>query len=248
MNKIYINGTKNYYREYFLDDKKRPTIVISAGGAYQYTSPRESEPVQEIYNEAGFHVIIVNYRETFEEAYPMPSTYYAYVLKLLRNDRRVGEIIAIGFSAGGHNVLEVTLHHENYGVRPDLIILGYPVVTSDPKYSHKGSYSNLLKEKDNDQDLLKYLSFETQVTEVAPDLFIWGTFTDESVDVMNSLLLIQAYKEKKRNVEYHMYPMGGHGLSVANEKSAEGNQTKISPYIGKWIYHSIDWINYKLNK
>ncbi|MGM9970295.1 MAG: alpha/beta hydrolase [Anaeroplasma sp.] len=247
MEKFFINNTKNYYRTYFLDNNKRPTVVISAGGGYKYTSPRESEPVQEIYNQAGFHVVIVNYRET-DDAYPVPSNNLAYVLKLLRNDDRVGEIIGLGFSAGGHNMLEVTLHYQKYGVKPDLIMLGYPVVTSNKEYFHEGSFINLLKEDFNKQDLMTYLSLETQVTSEAPDLFLWGTFTDESVNVMNSLLLLEAYKKNNCNAEYHLYPMGGHGLSVANAKSAEGNPDKINPYIGQWIYQSIKWINLKLNK
>lgn len=45
MEQEYILNTKNYYRTYFLDEIKRPTILIVPGGAYKYTSPRESEPV-----------------------------------------------------------------------------------------------------------------------------------------------------------------------------------------------------------
>ncbi len=242
----YILNTINYYKEYYIDDETRPTIVIAPGGGYLYTSPRESEPVAEIYNAAGFHVVVVNYRETKDEVYPAPAKYLAEAIKEIKKDSRVGKIIALGFSAGGHNVLEVTLHHENYGIKPDLIMLGYPVVTSNELYSHKGSFNNLLHEGYNNKELMQYLSMETQVTSDAPDLFLWGTFTDESVDVMNSLLLIEAYKKAGCNVEYHMYPMGGHGLSVCNSKSADGNKEKINPYIGKWIYQSIDWLNLKL--
>jgi len=41
--------------------------------------------------------------------------------------------------------------------------------------------------------------------------------------------------------------MGGHGLSVANELSAEGNPDKINPYIADWLNMSLKWLDYKLN-
>ncbi len=248
MEKIYINGTKNYYREYFIDDKARPTIVISAGGGYKYTSPRESEPVQIPYNKNGYHVVIVNYREDTTLVYPEPSNHLAYVLKLLRNDSRVSRLIGIGFSAGGHNILEVALHEEIYGVKLDLLMLAYPVVTSDERYSHKGSFLELLKDKYGDEALMKRVSLENEVTKNAPDLFLWTTFTDESVNVMNSILLMEAYKKASCNLECHIFPMGGHGLSVANELSAEGNPDKINPYIADWLNMSLKWLDYKLNK
>lgn len=248
MNKIYINNTKNYYREYFIDDEARPTIVISAGGGYKYTSPRESEPVQEAYNKNGYHVVIVNYREDTTEVYPTPSNHLAYVLRLLRNDKRVTKLIGIGFSAGGHNILEVALHPDLYKVSLDLLMLAYPVVTSDERYSHKGSFLELLKDKYNDDGLRKRVSLENEVTKNAPDLFLWTTFTDESVNVMNSLLLMQAYKKAECNLECHIFPMGGHGLSLATKETCANDENKIIPYIEDWLNMSLKWLNYKLSK
>ncbi len=243
-----ILNTKNYYTSYFIDDKARPTLVISPGGGYAYTSPRESAPVAKVFNDYGYHVVVVNYRETVEDAYPKPAQYLANVILGLRQDARVSKIIGLGFSAGGHNILEVSLHSKFYGegAKPDLLMLGYPVITADERYWHKGSFMNLLKDDFDNLELRKYLSLETQVNEEAPDLFLWGTFTDESVNVMNSLLLVEAYKKYNLNVEYHLFPMGGHGLSVANEDSADGNLEKVNPYIAKWTELARDWLKQKL--
>lgn len=246
MEKYSIMGTINYYTTYFIDDKVRPTIVVSPGGGYLYTSPRESAPVAKVFNGYGYHVVIVNYRETKEESYPKTAEYLAYAMKEIKKDKRVGKIIGLGFSAGGHNMLEVSLRPEKYGVQPDLLMLGYPVVTANPNYWHRGSFENLLHDEFENEKMRNYLSLETQVNENAPDLFLWGTYTDESVDVMNSLLLIEAYKKNKRNVEYHMYPMGGHGLSVCNMDSAEGNLEKVNPYIANWTNLANEWIKNKL--
>ena len=243
---ISIMNTDNYYREYFLDDSKRPLIIISAGGAYKYTSPRESEPVQRFYNENGYHVVIVNYRETLD-LYPMPQKYLAHVIKLYKKDKRVSKIIGLGFSAGGHNILEVALHQDIYDCRIDLLMLAYPVVTAKEEYAHKDSFIYLIGNY-TDEKLLKRLSLEDEVKENAPDLFLWGTYTDESVPLMNSLLLIDAYKRNNCNVEYHMFPMGGHGLSLANNDSSSGDKNKEIPYVNKWAQLSLDWLKYKINE
>ena len=97
MEKINILNTKNYYRTYYVDDNKRPMIFICAGGGYQYTSPREEEPIMKIFFEKGYHVCIVNYRED-NSFYPAPGMNVAYALNKMKNDDKVTKIIGIGFS------------------------------------------------------------------------------------------------------------------------------------------------------
>lgn len=250
MERKFILNTKNYYRTYFIDELKRPTILITPGGAYQYTSPRESEPVAEAFLKKGYHVVIVNYRETLEDGYPLLGQYVAEVIQILRLDSRVGKIIGLGFSAGGHCILEVCLHHKDYQIDPlDYLMLAYPVVSSDLEIAHKESFHSLLKEKENDASLRNYLSLEKEVTkENAVDLFLWGTITDSSVSVLNSLRLIEAYYAVGGNVEYHLFPFGGHGLSVANPMSSEGDSSKESPYIARWVDLASSWIEEKLKQ
>lgn len=247
MEKHYILGTKNYYCAYFIDSKTRPTLFICPGGGYKYTSPRESEPVAKEFMDRGYHVVILHYRETLE-AYPMPGTYLGKALEETKKDSRIGKIIGLGFSAGGHCLLEYTLHYKDYSskIKPDLLILGYPVITADYNYAHLGSFEILLKENVNDLDLRRYLSLETQVTkENAVDLFLWGTYTDQSVPVENSLRLIEAYRKAEGNVEYHLFFFGVHGLSVANCASSEGKPEFESPYIAKWVNLADEWIKHK---
>jgi len=155
-----ILGTKNYYRTYFLDDLKRPTILVSPGGGYHHCSPREAGNIASYYNNFGYHVVVVNYKMT-DEAYPMPATYLAYVNNLLRKDKRVSYIIGLGFSAGGHNILEMNVHNEDYNTKKcDLLMLGYPVITNNELYIHKGSFEYLLKDKINDINLYNKMSLE----------------------------------------------------------------------------------------
>lgn len=247
MEKHFIANTSNYYRCYYIDDNTRPTIIVSPGGGYKYTSPRESEPVVEVFNKRGYHVIVVNYREELLP-YPKPQEFLATAIDEVAKDKRIGKLIGLGFSAGGHCLLEVILHAKDHNLKTkfDLLMLGYPVITTDERYRHNGSFENLLQDKKDDQKLLKYLSLETQVTSSAPDLFLWGTFTDESVPVMNSIKLLEAYYQAKANAEYHTFYFGGHALSVANSASSEGNKAKESSYIAKWVLLADDWIKRKL--
>ena len=243
-----ILNTKNYYRTYFLDDLPRPTILVSPGGGYHHCSPREAGNIAKYYNEFGYHVVVVNYKMT-DEPYPMPATYLAYVNNLLRKDKRVSHVIGLGFSAGGHNILEMNVHSEDYNTtKCDLLMLGYPVITNDERYSHKGSFEYLLKDKINDLKLYNKMSLEKEIKPNSiPPLFLWGTFTDESVDVMNSILLLEACKKANINTEYHLFPMGGHCLGTSDRYSAEGNDGKNISYINKWLYLSNEWIKNKLN-
>ncbi|MDE6241598.1 MAG: alpha/beta hydrolase [Anaeroplasmataceae bacterium] len=251
MEKYNILNTKNYYRTYFIDSHTRPTLFICPGGGYKYTSPRESEPVVEEFLKRGYHAVVVNYRETIEDAYPLPGRYLGKALEEVKEDPRVGEIIGLGFSAGGHCLLEYTLHYKDYPyeVKPDLLILGYPVITADVSCAHLGSFELLLKENVDNPSLRGYLSLETQVTkENAVDLFLWGTYTDQSVPVENSLRLIEAYRKAEGNVEYHLFPFGAHGLSVANKASSDGKKELESPYIARWIDLADEWIKLKLSQ
>ncbi len=242
-----ILDTKNYYRTYFLDDLARPTVLVSPGGGYHHCSPREAGNIAKYYNEFGYHVVVVNYKMT-DEAYPMPATYLAYVNNLLRKDKRVSKVIGLGFSAGGHNMLEMNVHSSDYNTQKcDLLMLGYPVITNDERYSHKGSFEYLLKDKISDKALYQKMSLETEIKENSiPPLFLWGTITDESVNVMNSILLLESCKKANINVEYHLFPMGGHGLGTSDNYSAEGNDEKNIPYINKWLDLSNEWIKNKL--
>ena len=140
------------------------------------------------------------------------------------------------------------LHHEKYNIdNLKYLMLAYPVITADVNFAHLGSFNSLLKTEVNNQNLRDYLSLEKEVKkENAPELFLWGTYEDKSVPVMNSLLLLEAYNKVGVSAEYHMFPYGAHGLSVANELSAEGNSEKINPYVARWVGLANEWIKLKL--
>ena len=237
--KYYLSDGINFYRTYYIDETPRPTIVVAPGGGYTYSSPREAEPVVREFRKRGYNVVVVNYRETLN-AYPEPGKNFVEAINKISLDSEVKNIITLGFSAGGHLVLETLLHKEDYGLKAhiDLCMLAYPVITSDPKYAHMGSFNALLLENEFNQELRNYLSLEKEVNkDNVVDLFLWGTYTDSSVVVQNSLLLVDAYSKASGSVEYHMFPEGRHGLSVSYEK----------PYVARWVDMACEWMKSKLN-
>ncbi len=244
--KRYILDTKNYYDIYFIDDEPRDLVLIAPGGAYNHTSLREGKPVADFYLKNGFNAAVVKYRESLD-VYPKPGMYYATAIKELRKDKRVKKIIGLGFSAGGHLVLEETIHYKEYdNARVDLLILCYPVVTSNKKYAHIDSFKFLLNERYNDEALLKKLSLEDEITVDIPDTFLWNTYTDEAVNVMNSILLVEAYNKVGANIEYHMYSKGGHGLSMGNKKTSGNDDKYIVKLVTTWPKLSLNWLKEKL--
>ncbi len=238
--------TPNYYTSYFIDDKPRPHIIITPGGAYVHCSKREGKPVGDVFFKAGYNFTIIEYRETLD-FYPFPQKCVAKVINELRKDKRVSYLIGLGFSAGGHLILDVALHYKKYETsKLDLLMLSYPVVTSNEKYSHVFSLKSLLGDKYDDKKLLEFLSLEKQITKDAPELFIWNTITDEAVNPYNSLKLVEAYYENGVNVEYHLYQKGCHGIALANEESSGGEEKYIVPIAQNWTKLAINWLNEKL--
>ena len=81
------------------------------------------------------------------------------------------------------------------------------------------------------------LSIEKHVDATMPPVFIWHTITDQAVPVENSLLMIHACRDAGVSVEAHLFPQGGHGLSLATVDTAragspgEGDLNNVVPAV-----------------
>jgi hypothetical protein len=125
-------------------------------------------------------------------------------------------------------------------LKPAGMILGYPVITSGP-YAHHGSFRCLLG--DRYDELLQQESLELQVNKDVPPAFIWHTVTDEAVPVQNSLLLVEALIRQGIPTEYHLYPKGVHGLSLANRLTADNIKAdREEPCCTSWLSLSQIWL------
>jgi len=149
----------------------------------------------------------------------------------------------MGFSAGGHLASTAGTHFdsgndkaadpiESFSSRPDFMILIYPVISFNEKYTHMGSRDNLIG-GNPDPEMTKYYSNELQVTVDTPPAFLIHCGDDRTVAVENSLLFYQSMKNNSVSAEMHIYPEGGHGFGLAIGRG----------YLASWPERCIDWLN-----
>lgn len=248
---------------YFLDssiemrpNEKRPVILMCPGGGYEMTSDREAEPMAMQFLAMGYHVAVLRYSVC-------PVRYPAALLQVAESVLYLKEhadeyhidpekIVVQGCSAGGHLAA-------NYGIAwnsPFLtkfmgmendpeqlcvagLLLCYPVITSGEK-AHEESFRNLLGEQYEEKK--EELSLENQVTPDTPPTFLWHTATDETVPVENSLYFFQACLQQGVSAELHIYPVGGHGLSLANEETCRANGIGVQKECQSWIGLAQTWL------
>lgn len=249
---------QDYHKEIGIET--RPLVLICPGGAYAYTSPREAEPLALQFLAMGYHAAVLDY-SCAPAVYPTALTELAYSVKLIRehaSEWRVApdKLIVLGCSAGGHLAASLGVFWaedflaEALGVtdkrqlRPDGLMLCYPVITSG-EYAHKGSIQNLLGigEKElaaGENPLIEKMSLEKQVNAQTPPTFIWGTYTDGSVPAENSLLFVEALRRAGVSTEFHMYPCGGHGLSLATYLTGS---RAVQEEVSSWIRLAHTWLH-----
>lgn len=245
MGKVMLDNY-NYYTTFFLDENKRPMVVITPGGGYDHTSLLEAQNVAKKFNDNGFHACVLNYRESLD-CYPYPQMLLSKTISDLKQNICVSKIISIGFSAGGHLALSNAVYYSEYGYdsKPDYLILAYPVVSSNLSIAHKGSFDALLGEKQS-IELLDKLSLECHIPSDMCPVFIWHSITDESVSVYNSIELLKTLKAKNIKAECHIFQEGVHGMSLSDSTTGVKDSRKENPYVARWFEMAITWLNHNL--
>lgn len=243
--------------------EKRPVVIVCPGGGYEFLSDREGEVLALQYAAMGYHAVVLHY-SIAPAVFPAPFLEMAGCVRLLRQRAEEwhidpDKIIVEGSSAGGHVAAGYGMFWkedfvaEGIGLgeadreilRPNGMILNYPVITSG-EFAHRGSFVNLLG--DRYEELLEKVSLEKQVNGDTPPAFIWHTFTDGCVPVENSLLLVSALRKAGIPVEFHMYPAGGHGLSLASNLTESPSGNEIEPCCQSWIRLVHTWLKHLGNR
>jgi len=205
------------------------SMLIFPGGGYAgLTFEYEGTQQARFFLDHGFAAFVVKYRipsdQTMENKSIGPLQDAQQALRFLRlhakewnlDPARVG---AIGFSAGGHVASTLATHFnkayienpEQVSLRPDFLVLVYPVVSMDAKITHLDSRKALLGSNPSEDDV-RLFSNELQVTKDAPPTLILHASDDRLVDVDNSIVFFQALRHAGVPVEARLFEKGQHGF------------------------------------
>lgn len=241
------------------DRSPRPGILLVPGGGYHCVVDHEQECIAVRFLGMGYHVFILDYTVNEDGTKPIHALaleQLAEAMALIRN--HAGDwhldphrLTVAGFSAGGHlaGCLAVHWHrdwlYQRTGlppqiIRPDAVILAYPVTTTG-SFAHRGSIDHLLGSDASVEELRLY-SLEKQVTEQVPPVFIWHTQEDEFVPVEGTFLFAQACIRAGVSTELHIFPKNRHGLSLADKETAWEEKTSVDPHIANWFPLCAEWL------
>jgi len=235
------------------EHQKRPCLLICPGGAYRGISQREAEPIGLHFLFQGFNVFVLSY-STAPHCFPAQLREVAAVMELIHQNADSWNcdpqrVALMGFSAGGHLAAHYSTSYDCEQVRqmfPDshpvqACVLGYPVITADPDFWHKGSFVNLTGHDpvtEEDRDLF---SLERRVTKDTPPTFLWHTAEDAGVPVENSMRYAAALSACKVPFELHVYPYGAHGRATADEQTCN-NLDEKNFHAHAWIEAAQKWL------
>ena len=226
------------------------SVIICPGGSYVRLSiDHEGTDVAKAFNEFGITAFVLKYRlpndSIMEDKTTAPLQDAQQAIRMVRKQAAdwglsTTKIGIIGFSAGGHLASTAATHFnfkadpslkDTTSVRPDFVILIYPVISLDDSIAHKGSKNNLVG-KDPSPELTRQFSNELQVTKNSPPAFLVHAGDDGTVPVENSIRYYQACIKNKVLAEMHLYPKGGHGFGMNNKTTGD-----------KWFDRLMNWIN-----
>jgi len=234
----------------YLPDKEIATgtaVIICPGGGYSGESyDLEGVVIAEAFVNKGIAAFVLKYR--------LPNDLIMYdktigplqdiqqAIKTVRqrakewrlNSNKIG---VMGFSAGGHLASTAGTHFEksyipndeNINLRPNFMVLIYPVISMKNELTHNGSREKLLGKTPQEKQI-KLFSNELQVTPNTPITWLTHTGDDTVVSVENSIRFYQELIRNNISVEMHLYPKGNHGF-VLNMST------------NKWMQPLFNWLD-----
>ncbi len=243
--------------------KGRGTVVICPGGGYSGRAPHEGQGYADFLMSEGLDAFVLNYRVK-------PNTYPAALADARRAIRFIrynadrfdidpNKIAIMGSSAGGHLAAHAATYRgtldEETGDAEDAVscipnaqILCYPVLDYE---GHKGSYKNLLGERAEDEALRASVTPLLLATKDTPPAYMWHTASDLGVNVCNTYRYAARLKELGIPVEMHVYPVGGHGLGLADRTDPflgmhpeflKNGRIDATPHVKSWAPLLVSWL------
>jgi len=205
-------------------------IILCPGGGYRNLNIENVRFIAQRLNKLGITAFILTYRLPADSLMVDRSIGalqdVQQSLKLVRQRAtewglRTDRIGLWGSSAGGHLAAVAATHwnksylpdKDTLNLRPDFLVLAWPVVSFRPEVAHQGSMKNILGEHPTEQQIANF-SPDEQVTSATPPTFMVHASDDPSVPTANSILFYEALKKNKVPAELHIYEKGGHGFGI----------------------------------
>ena len=225
-------------------------IVIPGGGYRAVAAVHEGSEVAKRFNDMGVTAFVLKYRLPSDvtmvnkEIGPIQDAQRA--IQLVRDRAKEWEIDKsrvgiLGFSAGGHLASTAGTHFNHAyidagkkaNLRPDFMILVYPVISFADSICHMGSRDNLIGKDPSPEKKAAY-SNELQVNRKTPPTYLVHAEDDKTVKVQNMLLFATALQKSKVPFDFYLYEKGGHGFGLINKTS----EVKWMDLVQEWMTKS----------
>lgn len=229
-------------------DSFHTSVIICPGGGYAgLATAHEGTEIAKLLNQKGVTAFVLKYRipsdDNMNNKEIVPLQDAERAIQCVRQHAKEWNINPektgiMGFSAGGHLASTLGTHFkqividnkENTTIRPDFMILGYPVISFADTLAHMGSRINLIGTNASNENI-KLFSNELQVTTQTPPTFLVHAADDKIVKVENSILFFQALQKNNVPSEIHIYQRGGHGFGLHNATTKDN-----------WFDTAINWL------
>lgn len=169
-------------------------------------------------------------------------------------------VYAMGFSAGGHVVGSLVEHWDDPDLlaaagasadaaRPRGALLCYPMV--DARLAHDAAHDDspgaalvpraiFGTDAPTEQDFAR-LDLAKHVRPDMPRLFVWQTAEDGTLHAADTVRFVAAAMEAGVSCELHLFQKGRHGLSLADETSANAPEL-VNPAASAWPELARTWL------
>ena len=214
-----------YIYEAVADKATGQAIVICPGGGYWLLAMgHEGHDLAKWFAENGITAAVLKYRMPNGNVH-VPMEDAAEAIRYMKQEYpkrdKLTQIGISGFSAGGHlaastgtGALEANGDtSERALLRPDFMVLFYPVISCSPKYFHAGSFNNLLGKGYTEEQSQKW-SPDVLASEKTPQTLFILSDDDKAVKPINSILLYNRLKELGIPASMQILPEGGHGWGM----------------------------------
>lgn len=210
---------------------RRPAIVLFPGGGYFFCNPREGEPVALKFLAEGFNVFVLWYRVKPDQ-WPVQlmdgavavAHVRAHADEFLTDPNRIA---VMGFSAGGHLAAALaTMWHQPERwqplgltpeeVKPNAAVLSYAVITGE--FGGCKTFQNTTGTLD--REVHKPLWLLDKVSASCPPTFLWHTYEDECVPVMNCIAMAQRLADCGVLSELHLFARGPHATALCTPQTS----------------------------